>query len=120
MFQLFTKNVSNLFCSNLKLAKPEIIGVEMKDQTRPESLEVSYIVKGTGNPCPKAIWTLNGKEVKPDDHVKITSQGQEHKLEILKLKMGDAGTYVCTLSNLLGSVKQQAVLDVTRKLILTT
>lgn len=87
----------------------------MKDSSRPESLGITYIVKGTSNPPPKATWSLNGKEVKPDGRVKITESGEEFKLEVLKLEMSDAGTWQCTLSNPLGDVKQQAVLEVTRK-----
>ncbi|XP_063930937.1 obscurin isoform X4 [Zophobas morio] len=94
-------------------AKPTITDSNMKDSSRPESLGITYIVKGTSNPPPKATWSLNGKEVKPDGRLKITESGEEFKLEVLKLEMSDAGTWQCTLSNPLGDVKQQAVLEVT-------
>ncbi|XP_068917953.1 obscurin isoform X7 [Tenebrio molitor] len=94
-------------------AKPTITDSNMKDSSRPESLDVTYIVKGTSSPPPKATWTLNGKEVKQDAHLKTSQTGDEFRLEISKLEMKDAGTWECTLSNPLGDVKQQAVLEVT-------
>lgn len=87
----------------------------MKDSSRPESLDLCYIVKGTAVPPPIATWTLDGKEVKPSDHVAITQKGEEFRLEICKLDLKDAGVWECKLSNPLGDVKQQAVLEVTRK-----
>lgn len=93
-----------------------ILGTNMKDGSRPESLEITYIVKGTANPPPTATWTLNDKEIKPDSHLRMTmsEDGEEFKLEIKKLELKDAGVYQCVLSNPLGEVKQQAVLEVTR------
>lgn len=90
----------------------------MKDGSRPESLDITYIVRGTANPPPVATWTLNGKEIKPDAHLRMTTSqnGEEFRLEIQKLEMKDAGTYEIVLSNPLGEIRQKAVLDVTRKL----
>lgn len=87
----------------------------MKDTSRPESLDLCYIVRGTANPPPTATWTLDGKEVKPDERVVISQKGEEYRLEIRKLDLKDAGVWQCKLSNPLGDVKQQAVLEVTRK-----
>lgn len=89
----------------------------MRDGSRPESLDVTYIVKGQANPPPTAKWLLDGKEVKPDSHLRMTTSqnGEEFRLEIKKLEMKDAGVYQCILSNPIGDVRQQAVLEVTRK-----
>lgn len=87
----------------------------MNDASRPESLDISYVIKATGNPPPVATWTHDGKEVKPDEHLKITTNGEEYRLEIVKLQMKDAGVYQCKLSNVLGAASQQAVLEVTRE-----
>lgn len=89
----------------------------MKDGTRPESLDVTYIVKGFANPPPVATWMIDDKEIKPNSNLKMkTSQnGEEFRLEIKKLDMKDTGVYKCILSNPLGDTKQQAILDVTRK-----
>lgn len=99
------------------LALPMILETNMKDGTRPESLDVTYIVKGCANPPPTATWTLDDKEIKPDSNLRMkTSQnGEEFRLEIKKLDMKDAGLYKCILKNPLGDVKQQAILEVTRK-----
>lgn len=88
----------------------------MKDSSRPESLNICYIVKGTANPPPVAIWSLDGKEIKPDGRVTVSQKGEEFRLEILKLDLKDAGVWECKLSNPLGDVKQRAILDVTREL----
>ncbi|CAH0545686.1 unnamed protein product [Brassicogethes aeneus] len=96
-------------------AVPVILDTNMKDGSRPESLDVTYIVNGTANPLPVATWTLNGKEIKPDAHLRMTTSqnGEEFRLEIKKLEMRDAGTYEVILTNALGEARQQAVLDVT-------
>lgn len=111
--------MSNILIHCYITANPEIFDHNMKNASRPESLDICYVVKGTANPPPVATWTLNGKEVKPDEHLKITTneKGDEFRLEIVKLKMEDAGVYQCKLSNVLGAVVQQAKLEVTRKLL---
>lgn len=93
-----------------------ILETNMKDGTRPASLDVTYIVKGFANPPPIATWTLDNKEIIPDSNLRMkTSQnGEEFRLEIKKLDLKDAGTYKCILSNPVGKVVQQAVLEVTR------
>ncbi|KAL1518226.1 hypothetical protein ABEB36_001883 [Hypothenemus hampei] len=96
-------------------AEPIILDTNMKDGSRPESLDITYIVRGFASPPPVATWTLDGKEVKPDGHLRMTASqnGEEFKLEIKKLELKDAGVYECTLTNPVGSVKQRAVLEVT-------
>uniref|UniRef100_A0A6P7FRC9 Obscurin isoform X8 n=1 Tax=Diabrotica virgifera virgifera TaxID=50390 RepID=A0A6P7FRC9_DIAVI len=95
--------------------EPMILGTNIKDGSRPESLDITYIVKGFANPPPVATWTLDGKELKPDGNLRmnISQNGDEYKLEIKKLELKDAGVYQCILSNPVGKVVQQAVLDVT-------
>ncbi|XP_064214160.1 obscurin isoform X5 [Tribolium castaneum] len=93
--------------------KPTITSSNMKDSSRPESLDICYIVKGTSNPPPKATWTINGQELKPDSRVRMTNKGEEFKLEIVKLKMDDAGKIECILKNPLGEARQTAMLEVT-------
>ncbi|XP_060519331.1 obscurin isoform X9 [Cylas formicarius] len=96
-------------------AEPIILDTNMKDGSRPESLDITYIVRGFASPPPVATWTLDGKEIKPDAHLRMTASqnGEEFKLEIKKLELKDAGIFECTLTNLMGCVKQQAVLEVT-------
>ncbi|CAH1180870.1 unnamed protein product [Phyllotreta striolata] len=96
-------------------AEPIVLATNMKDGSRPESLDITYIVKGFANPPPVATWTLDGKEIKPDGNLrmKISQNGEEFKLEIQKLDLKDAGVYQCILSNPVGKIVQQAVLDVT-------
>lgn len=93
----------------------------MKDGSQFESLDVSFIVKGTANPKPIATWTVDGKPIKPDSHLRMTTSenGEEFRLDIKKLEMKDAGVYQCVLSNPLGEAKQQAKLTVIRKFSIT-
>ncbi|XP_045464016.1 obscurin isoform X11 [Harmonia axyridis] len=94
---------------------PSVLTTNMKDGSRPESLGITYIVRGFANPPPTAKWMHNDKEITPESHLrmKVSQEGEEFKLEIKKLKMEDAGTYSCILSNILGQAAQNAVLEVT-------
>lgn len=89
----------------------------MKDQSQYESLDVQYVVKGTGNPLPTATWTVDGKPIKPGQNLRMTvsENGEEFKLEVQKLLLKDGGVYECKLSNPRGDVAQQATLTVIRK-----
>ncbi|KAB0792164.1 hypothetical protein PPYR_14123 [Photinus pyralis] len=89
---------------------PTMLGSTFGDKTQYESLDVCYSMEAMGNPRPSAVWTLDGKILKPDSHFKITNVGNEYKLEIKKLDIKDAGVYECTVSNPMGAVKQQATL----------
>ncbi|XP_031356598.1 obscurin isoform X3 [Photinus pyralis] len=91
-------------------ATPTMLGSTFGDKTQYESLDVCYSMEAMGNPRPSAVWTLDGKILKPDSHFKITNVGNEYKLEIKKLDIKDAGVYECTVSNPMGAVKQQATL----------
>lgn len=90
----------------------------MKDGSQFESLDVSFIVKGTANPPPTATWLVDGKPIKPGSHLRMTASesGDEFRLDIKKLEMKDGGVYQCVLSNPLGEAKQQAKLTIIRKL----
>lgn len=89
----------------------------MEDRSQYESLDVQYVIKATGNPKPVATWTVDGKPITADSHLrmKVSEAGDEYKLEIKKLDMKDGGVYKCMLSNVLGEAKQQAKLTVIRK-----
>lgn len=90
----------------------------MEDKSQYESLDVSYIVRGTANPPPTATWSVDGKVIKPESHLRMTmsEEGEEFRLDIKKLEMKDGAVYQCVLSNPLGEAKQQAKLEVIRKL----
>lgn len=63
---------------------------------------------GYGDPWPKVIWKKNSEIVKKTDRV-IPTDGLLH---ILSVKVEDAGTYECILSNSYGEDKRSAVLNV--------
>lgn len=54
-----TAELSNLNRPDCALAVPVILDTNMKDGSRPESLDITYIVRGFANPPPQAVWTLN-------------------------------------------------------------
>lgn len=111
---IFTRLILTIFCA----AKPKITDSNLQDKSQYESLDVSYIVKGTANPPPTATWSVDGKVIKPNSNLRMTvsESGEEFHLDIKKLDMKDAGVYQCVLSNPLGEAKQQAKLDVIRKI----
>lgn len=89
----------------------------MEDKSQYESLDVSYLVRGTANPPPTATWSVDGKVIKPNSNLRMTvsDNGEEFRLDIKKLDMKDSGVYQCVLSNPLGEDKKQAKLDIIRK-----
>lgn len=104
---------------NFNAAVPKITDSNMKDQSQYESLDVSYIVKGTANPPPTATWSVDGKVIKPNSNLRmgVSDNSEEFRLDIKKLDIKDGGVYQCVLSNPLGEAKQQAKLDIIREFL---
>lgn len=90
----------------------------MEDKSQYESLDVSYVVRGTANPPPTATWSVDGKVIKPNSNLRMTvsDSGEEFHLDIKKLDIKDGGVYQCVLSNPLGEDKKEAKLDIIRKM----
>lgn len=59
----------------------------------------SYDVNVSGEPAPTTKWLLRGKEVKPSDHVKITSVDYNTKLNVRTATRADSGVYSITAEN---------------------
>jgi len=74
---------------------------ETKTATEGESLVLS--VKANGIPKPKFTWTKGGQTLSLKSGIKISSTGEELKIE--KCKPSDAGFYECTATNKAGSEK---------------
>lgn len=97
---------------------PQIVEHDMKDRKQFESLTTKFSVKTSGNPPPTATWSLNGEVLKIGGNAryKISDDGNEHKLEMTKLKPVDAGAIEVTIANCVGDVKQSGKLEIIRKL----
>ena len=48
-------------------------------------------------PNKKVKWLRNGKEIKPDDHCQITTDGTTHTLTLDKAVMTDSATYTAKI-----------------------
>lgn len=93
---------------------PEILASDLKDQSVYESTPISFEVIAQGIPKPEAIWTLNGKPLKADDHYKIIEDGLKYKLSIAETALSDAGTFQVVIKNKLGELSKQCQLHVMR------
>jgi hypothetical protein len=51
--------------------------------------------------------TKDGKSIKSDERIKITSEEKLYKLEFTEVVMEDAGVYKCTVTNRLGEKSQE-------------
>lgn len=96
-------------------APPKLKESNMKDGHTYESLPLVYTVQATGTPKPTVRWLHNGEEVKPDDRIRISEEGDMFKLEIASVDMKDAGKWQCEVVNKLGKEVLQAELSVSRK-----
>lgn len=74
--------------------------------------------QGTGKPTPKLTWTKDGDVIKENEHYVLVKDSQY--LLILDTKMDDAGTYVCELTNILGTVRGPINLSIRRDITSTS
>lgn len=89
----------------------------MKDGHTYESLPLVYTVEVSGTPKPTVRWLHDGQEVKADDRVHISNEGDLFKLKIDSVDLKDVGKWQCEVVNNLGKETLQAELSVSRKLI---
>lgn len=97
-----------------KLAFPEILASDLKDQSVYESTPVKFEIVAQGIPKLEAQWTLNDKPLKADDHFNITNDGLKYTLEIADVKLSDAGQFKVVVKNKLGEQAKQCELSVMR------
>jgi Immunoglobulin I-set domain len=94
---------------------PQILGCEFKDKTTFDSLPISYEIQARGIPKPEAEWLCNGTPVKASDRIKITNDGEKYRLDIVDVKMCDAGEWKGVIKNCVGEKALSANLEVIRK-----
>lgn len=97
-----------------KIALPEILASDLKDQSVYESTPVTFEIVAQGIPKLEAQWTLNDKPLKPDDHFNITNDGLKYTLSIADVKLSDAGQFQVVVKNKLGEQSKQCELKVMR------
>ena len=74
----------------------------LQDAVGMENEETKLTCCVTGYPAPDIQWLCDGTPLKPSDNVKITFDGTEATLSIVKTRKADAGTYSCkVVDNLL-------------------
>lgn len=66
--------------------------------------------QGTGLPPPKLTWSKNGITLEDNDHYVLVENS--HYLLIKETQMDDIGTYVCELTNILGTARGHVTLSV--------
>ena len=102
------------------LVQPEII-VGLLDQLENETNPTLFTCQATGEPVPTISWHYWGVNVTTNvstsskygiNHRQINRTTVEEILEITNASSYDVGTYVCTASNGLGSVRSVAVLTI--------
>ncbi|XP_061385571.1 obscurin isoform X3 [Danaus plexippus] len=93
-------------------APPKLKNSSMKDGHTYESLPLVYTVEASGTPKPTLRWLHDGQEVKPDDRIHVSNDGDLYKLKIDSVDMKDAGKWQCEIINDLGKETLQAELSV--------
>ncbi|XP_061385572.1 obscurin isoform X4 [Danaus plexippus] len=91
---------------------PKLKNSSMKDGHTYESLPLVYTVEASGTPKPTLRWLHDGQEVKPDDRIHVSNDGDLYKLKIDSVDMKDAGKWQCEIINDLGKETLQAELSV--------
>ncbi|XP_064598292.1 titin-like isoform X2 [Liolophura sinensis] len=91
---------------------PEFI-VKPKTVQTEEGCPVTFSCQVKGNPTPTVEWEINGKAVVPGRRVRVSQQGEDHRLDIPHSICGDSGRYTCVVSNSEGTITHTASLNVT-------
>ena len=112
---MFKTNLSKKLNIFFITAPPKLKESNMKDGHTYESLPLVYTVQATGTPKPTVSWIHNGEEVKPNDRIRISNEGDLFKLEINPVDLNDVGKWQCEVVNKLGKEVVQAELSVSRK-----
>ncbi|CAH0724488.1 unnamed protein product, partial [Brenthis ino] len=93
-------------------APPKMKESNMKDGHTYESLPLVYTVEASGTPKPTVRWLHDGQEVKADDRVHLSNEGDLFKLKIDSVELKDVGKWQCEVVNNLGKETLQAELSV--------
>lgn len=73
--------------------------LSIRDMTVVAGTEFKITVPFTGNPKPKAAWTINGVEVIQDERIKFETDNNETRFVNKSAKRNETGSYTITLTN---------------------
>lgn len=76
---------------------------------------IKYEVPITGEPLPSVIWVVNGKSLKAQGRVKMTTERGKTVLKIQNAERNDSGQFTITLKNKMGTVDSSATVTVVGK-----
>ncbi|XP_053213912.1 obscurin-like isoform X4 [Panonychus citri] len=75
--------------------------------------DVTFTVKVTGSPTPKVIWSINGKEVTPSEHIIVSDLGNNtHSLTVKGSQTDDQASYSVSAVNDSGKAQDEAKLTI--------
>ncbi|XP_034942777.1 obscurin isoform X3 [Chelonus insularis] len=93
-------------------AAPAIVDSDFQDRTIFATQSTTFTIHATGLPRPDAKWFRDGRPLKPSDKAKPGHTGEKWTLTFNKASETDTGLYQLTLTNKLGEVSIDAVLEV--------
>lgn len=88
----------------------------VEDQKVVEGSDVDFEVEVSGRPKPTLQWVKDGRDLAPDDHIQIDTEGRIHTLSITQSRLGDGGKYSCVASNSGGRDSCSADLEVEKEM----
>ncbi|RWS00286.1 twitchin-like protein, partial [Dinothrombium tinctorium] len=103
--------------SGLHTAKPKSVKPQI-DRTNliPTKVKVGHMVnfdvKVTGEPPPKIVWTLNGKEIGTGPAYQISNEDHRTNFTLVKASRKESGVYKITATNSAGSDEAEVEIEV--------
>uniref|UniRef100_A0A1I7S352 non-specific serine/threonine protein kinase n=1 Tax=Bursaphelenchus xylophilus TaxID=6326 RepID=A0A1I7S352_BURXY len=95
-----------------KPSEPRFTQGGIKDQRLKVGETIKYEVPIAGEPLPTVSWTVNGKPLKAQGRVKITTEKGKTILKIENAERGDSGQFTITLKNPSGQCDSSAKVTV--------
>ncbi|VDN04253.1 unnamed protein product [Thelazia callipaeda] len=91
---------------------PEILQ-ELRPVHANQGQQIAFECRISGIPIPEIRWFKDGKEIKPDDHIRIESLPDgTNRLTVDSVSVEDQGNYRCEATNNVGSMSSKAPLTV--------
>lgn len=107
-----TANASIIVRQTPKFTKP------LQDRVARVGESIVLECQGTGQPTPRLSWIKNGVPLQEGDRYVLVQESQY--LLILDIQVDDAGTYICELTNILGTIRGPVKLSVKKEVTTTS
>lgn len=88
----------------------------LEDKKVVEGSDIDFEVEVSGRPKPTLKWRKDDRDVAPDDHIQIDTEGRIHTLSITQSRLVDGGKYSCVASNSGGRDSCSANLEVEKEM----